>query len=156
MVGLYYQPHYRFKARQLSPYTETFPTDQIENLPENARYFETENLWRWRDLYPHGYVDPDGFGTNYPYMNDIHYVQDDINFYLRNEVYYTNKKDGITAFDNTKSADDCARIDPNVPVHIDTNPPPSATPSVTPTKTPGASASQAITTSPTISECPAP
>jgi hypothetical protein len=97
-VGLYYQPHYRFKMRELSPYTETFNTDKIDNLPENARYFTSEKLWRWRDLYDDGYIDPDGYGTDYPYLNDIHYIHKDINFYLRNEQVYTNKKDGITSF----------------------------------------------------------
>lgn len=97
-VGLYYQPHYRFKMRELSPYTETSPTDKIDNLPENAQYFPNEKLWRWRDLYDDGYVDPDGFGTDYPYMNDIHYIHTDINFYLRNEQVFTNKKDGLTSF----------------------------------------------------------
>ena len=97
-VGLYYQPHYRFKMRELSPYTETFNTDKIDNLPENARYFTNEKLWRWRDLYDDGYIDPDGYGTDYPYLNDIHYIHKDINFYLRNEQVYTNKKDGLTSF----------------------------------------------------------
>jgi hypothetical protein len=97
-VGLYYQPHHRFKMRELSPYTETSLTDKIDNLPENARYFPNEKLWRWRDLYDDGYVDTDGFGTDYPYLNDIHYIHKDINFYLRNEQIYTNKKDGITSF----------------------------------------------------------
>ena len=106
-IGLYYQPHYRFKLRELSPYTETSFTANIENLPENARYFSAENLWRWRDLYDDGYVDPDGYGTDYPYMNDIHYIHQDINFYLRNELVYTNKKDGVLDFFVRKNNDDC-------------------------------------------------
>jgi hypothetical protein len=97
-VGLYYQPHYRYKMRELSPYTETFNTNKIDNLPENARYFPNEKLWRWRDLYDDGYIDTDGYGTDYPYLNDIHYIHKDINFYLRNEQVYTNKKDGIASF----------------------------------------------------------
>lgn len=105
--GLYYQPHYRVKLRQLSPYIETSDTDQIYNLPENTRYNELEKLWKWRDLYDHGYIDPDGFGTNYPFANNTHYVKNDINFYLRNEKYYTNKTDGLTSFDNTSLKINC-------------------------------------------------
>jgi len=97
-VGLYYQPHYRYKMRELSPYTETSSTDKVDNLPENAIYFSNEKLWRWRDLYDDGYIDTDGYGTDYPYLNDIHYIHKDINFYLRNEQVYTNKKDEITSF----------------------------------------------------------
>lgn len=105
--GLFYQPHYRVKLRQLSPYVETSTTNEIFNLPENTRYNELEKLWKWRDLYDHGYIDPDGFGTNYPFTNNTHYVKNDINFYLRNEQIYTNKSDGLTSFDNTKLKVNC-------------------------------------------------
>jgi hypothetical protein len=99
MIGLYYQPHYRFKLRELSPYVESSdPNVTIDNLPENAKYFPDEKLWRWRDLYDDGYIDTDGNGTDYPYLNNIHYVHKDINFYLRNEQVYTNKKDGLISF----------------------------------------------------------
>ncbi len=101
--GLYYQPYHRIKLRQLSPYIETSDTDEIENLPENVRYFENEGLWKWRDLYDQGFVDQDGYGTNYPFINNIHYIKYDINFYLRNERDYTNKADGIKKFKKSKN-----------------------------------------------------
>jgi hypothetical protein len=94
-VGLYYQPHHRVKLRQLSPYVESSNTSQVYGLPQNAKYFEDELLWKWRDLYDHGFIDPEGFGTSYPFINNIHYVKNDINFYLRNEQQYINKQDGI-------------------------------------------------------------
>jgi hypothetical protein len=100
--GLVYQPYYRVKIRQLSPYIETSNTDEILNLPENVRYFPSEGLWKWRDLYDQGFVDQDGFGTNYPFINNTHYVKHDINFYLKNEASYTNKSDGIKIFDTNK------------------------------------------------------
>jgi hypothetical protein len=84
----------------LSPYIETSNTDDIYNLPENASYFEDEGLWKWRDVYDMGFVDIEGNGIDYPFINNIHYVKNDINFYLRNEEYYTNKEDGITSFNN--------------------------------------------------------
>lgn len=97
-VGLYYQPHYRIKLRELSPYIETSKTDDVINLPENVKYFPEEKLWRWRDLYEHGFIDVDGFGTSYPFVNDTHNVKLDINFYLKNEKNYTNKKDEVNKF----------------------------------------------------------
>lgn len=96
--GLYYQPHYRVKLRQLSPYIETFDDKDILNLPENAKYDEKIGKWIWRDLYDHGYVDPDGYGTNFPFVNNTHYVNNNINFYLRNEKNYNNKEDGLLTF----------------------------------------------------------
>jgi hypothetical protein len=101
-VGLIYQPHYRVKLRQLSPYIENATTNDILNLPENCIYDTTTNQWRWRDLYDHGYIDSDGNGTNFPFVNNTHYVNTLINFYLRNELFYTNKQDGITNFNNKK------------------------------------------------------
>lgn len=109
--GLYYQPHYRVPLRQLSPYVESFNTNDIYNLPENARFFSEEGQWRWRDLYDPGFIDIDGYGLNYPFVNNIHYVKKDFNFYLRNEEYYQNKSDGITSFNNNgikgKNTKDC-------------------------------------------------
>ena len=102
LVGLYYQPHYRVKLRQLSPYIETSKTNDVINIPENTKYFPNEKLWRWRDLYDHGYLDTDGLGTDFPFMNDIHYVKLDINFFLRNEKNYQNKTDGLKNFITVK------------------------------------------------------
>jgi glycerol kinase len=99
-IGLYYQAHHGIKLRELSPYLETAKTNQIYNLPENTVYDSDENVWRWRDLYTHGYIDPDGIGTNFPYVNNIHYIKNEINLYLRNERYYTNKQNGVDSFNS--------------------------------------------------------
>ena len=109
-MGLIYQPHYRIKLRELSPYTETANTNDIFNLTENAKYDPYDKVWRWRDIYDHGYVDSDGFGTDFPFMNGNHYVKANINFYLRNERYYKNKSNGIMNFmdvNNKNSNSDC-------------------------------------------------
>jgi hypothetical protein len=110
-TGLYYQPHYRIPLRQLSSYVESSQTNEIDNLPENAKYFSDDGTWRWRDLYDPGFIDIDGVGLDYPFINNIHYIKKDINFYLRNEEYYRNKTDGITSFNTRilkgKNKDDC-------------------------------------------------
>jgi hypothetical protein len=106
-VGYYYQPHYRVKLRELSPYIESSKTNDLINLPENAIYDNDDKLWKWRDLYDHGFVDQDGNGTRFPYMNNTHYVVNDINFYLRNEKSYTNKSDGLNGFNNYKNKTNC-------------------------------------------------
>jgi hypothetical protein len=111
-VGYYYQPHYRVKLRELSPYIETSKLDAKQpntliNLPENAIYDEKEKLWKWRDLYDHGFIDQEGNGTNFPFINNTHYVTKNINFYLRNEKSNTNKQDGLTGFDNYRNKTNC-------------------------------------------------
>lgn len=100
-LGMYYQPHYRIKLRELSPYVETFNTNNILDLPDNAKYDPSSGLWKWRDIYDHGYIDPDGYGTDYPFVNGMHYVKSDINFYLRNEKAFRNKTDGIKDFNGS-------------------------------------------------------
>jgi hypothetical protein len=111
-VGYYYQPHYRVKLRELSPYVENSKLDASQpntliNLPENAFYDQKEKLWKWRDVYDHGFLDQDGNGTNFPFMNNMHYVVKNINFYLRNEKSYTNKNDGLIGFNNYKNKTNC-------------------------------------------------
>ena len=111
-VGYYYQPHYRVKLRELSPYIENSKLDASQpntliNLPENAFYDEKEKLWKWRDVYDHGFLDQEGNGTNFPFMNNMHYVVKNINFYLRNEKSYTNKNDGLIGFKNYKNKTNC-------------------------------------------------
>lgn len=96
--GLFYQPHYKVKLRELSPSVETSNNAFIDNLPQNALFFEDEKIWKWRDLYEHGYIDDLDYGTNYPFINGMHYVKTDINFYLMNEVLFTNKINGIRDF----------------------------------------------------------
>lgn len=103
-AGYFYQPHHRIKLRQLSPYVEKSNTRDVYNLPENVKYDEQELVWKWRDLYDHGYIDTDGFGTNFPYINNMHYVSTNLNFYLRNEKDYTNKTDGLTSFSSTSDS----------------------------------------------------
>lgn len=99
LMGLIYQPHYRIKLRQLSSYVETSNTNNIEDLPDNAEYFTNESLWKWRDVYDHGYIDENGDGTDFPFVNGQHYVKSDINFYFKNEREFLNKSDGNKNFD---------------------------------------------------------
>jgi hypothetical protein len=107
--GYYYQPHHRIKLRELSPYIETSRTNDVYSLPENVIFDENEKLWKWRDLYDHGFTDQDGNGTMFPFINNTHYVSSNINFYLRNEQTYFNKADGFIKFDNygNKNKNNC-------------------------------------------------
>ena len=111
-VGYYYQPHHRIKLRELSPYIETSKLDSSQpntliNLPENAIFDENQKLWKWRDLYDHGFIDQEGNGTNFPFMNNSHYIIKNINFYLRNENSYINKNDGLIGFNNYRNKTNC-------------------------------------------------
>jgi len=52
------------------------------------------------DVYDYGYVDDLGYGVDFPFMNNVHYVRNDINFYMRNEKSYKHKADGLFDFDS--------------------------------------------------------
>jgi len=146
--GLLYQPHYRFKLRELSPYIESSdPNVTIGNLPENAKYFPDEKIWRWRDLYEHGYIDPDGYGTNYPYMNDMHYIFQDIGFYIRNEKLFNNKKDQVVSFYDVGDQNICHQDVIHPSVTPSPTPSVSLTPGLPPSTTPTPSISPSLTPS---------
>ena len=40
------------------------------------------NSFRWRDLYPYGYIDTSGIGVDYPFLNGKHYPYKNIVFRL--------------------------------------------------------------------------
>lgn len=157
-IGLLYQPHHRFKLKELSPYIETADdSTPIYNLPENAKYFPNEKLWRWRDVYEDGYIDPDGYGVDHPYLNNIHFVHKDINFYIRNEKIYKNKKDGVINFYRRKDVDECVddsviikRGDAEIP-EPSISVSPSVSLSVMPSITPTPTLSVSISITPSIS-----
>jgi hypothetical protein len=72
------------------------------NLPENTIFDDKDRLWKWRDVYDHGFIDQEGNGTDFPYLNDQHYVMKDINFNLQNELLFNNKQNGINSFNRYK------------------------------------------------------
>lgn len=96
--GYMYQPHHRVKLRQLSPYLETYNGTNIDNLPDNAEFDTTKNVWTWHDVYDPGFIDDEGNGVDYPFVNGCHYIKNDFNFYLRNEKEFINKVNGPTKF----------------------------------------------------------
>jgi hypothetical protein len=97
-VGLFYQPFYKIKLREESQYIEESTEKEIYNLPENSNYDSNLKTWRWRELYDHGYLDADNNGTDYPFINGVHFIKNDINFLLRNEKTFTKKTNKILTF----------------------------------------------------------
>ena len=71
--GYFYQPHRGIQIRAFSDYIEEGSGLNVIGIPDYAYYSTTNALFRWRDLYPYGYIDTDGIGVDYPYLNDAHY-----------------------------------------------------------------------------------
>ena len=72
-LGYYYQPHWGIKTRVFSDYIEQEPAQSIFGVPNYAYYSTTNSTFRWRDVYPYGFVDTAGLGINYPFLNGAHY-----------------------------------------------------------------------------------
>jgi hypothetical protein len=102
--GLFYQPHHRIKLRELSPYTETTESADLYQLPQNARYYPDEKLWKFRDVYDHGYIDDLGYGTDFSYLNDMHSVNTTFDLFLKNEQLFTVKPYKVFDFTKFKNA----------------------------------------------------
>ena len=71
--GYYYQPNHSLKIRVFSDYIEEGDKKQIDNIPNYSYFSTTTGQFRWRDLYPYGFVDSTGLGVNYPFLNGVHY-----------------------------------------------------------------------------------
>jgi len=97
-----YTPHFEYEIRVYSDYIEESETSDIYNLPSYAKYFEKENVWKWRDIWSKGYVNPNGLGVDYPFINGCHYINNIENFYI--------KPDTINGITNDRGDD--PRINP--------------------------------------------
>lgn len=71
--GYFYQPHRGIQIRAFSDYIEEGSSENVVGIPDYSYYSTTNALFRWRDLYPYGFIDTDGVGVDYPYLNDAHY-----------------------------------------------------------------------------------
>jgi len=80
LFGYYYKPHNKITLRVYSDYTEDADDNSV--VP-NYSYFSTNrNLFIWRDIYTYGYIDPNGRGVNYPFINGKHYPYENFVFRL--------------------------------------------------------------------------
>lgn len=79
-LGYYYRPHFPVVIRKFSEYIEISDGLKMEGVPDYSYYSNNLKSYIWRDLYSYGYIDPDGVGVNYPFLNGVHYPYQDINF----------------------------------------------------------------------------
>ncbi len=100
--GYFYKPHHELEIRQFSPYVETGDKYQVDNVPGYAFYSQYTNSFRWRDLYTYGYIDSDGVGVDYPFLNGVHYPYSNTIFKLIPEG--TNYKQQVVT---EPTIDDC-------------------------------------------------
>jgi len=88
-AGYYYQSHHPFTIRAFSDYIEEGGSEEVYGIPNYAYYSETNNSFFWRDLYDYGFIDSDGIGVDFPFMNGKHYPYENFIFKLIPEGTYS-------------------------------------------------------------------
>ena len=87
LFGYFYQPHNPIGIREFSEYIEESNDQNIVDLPEYSYYSTLNSSFRWRDLYPYGFISGDGVGVDYPFLNNAHYPFIDTIFRITPENY---------------------------------------------------------------------
>jgi hypothetical protein len=86
-IGYFYQPHNPIQIGAFSDYIEEGSSTNVVGIPPYAYYSTTNALFRWRDLYPYGFIDNEGIGVDFPFMNDAHYPYINTVFRITPEDY---------------------------------------------------------------------
>lgn len=81
--GYYYKPHNKIKIKYFSDYIEQGDTGTTL-IPSYATQIDS-NLFLWRDVNDIGYINEEGQTIDYPFLNNAHYLYNDINFYLKRQ-----------------------------------------------------------------------
>jgi hypothetical protein len=88
--GYYYEPHHSMTLKVFSNYVETGDVNLIEGIPNYAYYSNSDQQFRWRDIYTYGFRDNLGRGVNYPFLNSAQYPFENTEFRLIPEgINYT-------------------------------------------------------------------
>ena len=102
--GYAYEPHYPVPIRVFSDYLEYGNKGAVDNIPDYAWYSQYNETFIWRDIYTYGYIDADGLGVDYPFINGSHYPFNNILF-LQKPIKRTNIV--TTNLINEPTNDDC-------------------------------------------------
>ena len=88
--GYYYQPHQSMTLKVFADSVETGDVNFIDGIPNYAYFSNSDQQFRWRDIYTYGFRDNLGRGVNYPFLNSAQYPFQNIEFRLIPEgINYT-------------------------------------------------------------------
>lgn len=85
--GYFYQPHSMIQIAQYSDYVEEGSSTNVVGIPDYAYYSTMAALFRWRDRYPYGFIDTDGLGVDYAFLNNAHYPYKNTIFRITPEYF---------------------------------------------------------------------
>jgi hypothetical protein len=72
--GYFYNPHHGIKIRVFSDYIESAPKKDADGVPDYAWFSEIDQTFYWKDLYSYGFIDGEGNGVDYPFINGSHTI----------------------------------------------------------------------------------
>ena len=72
-LGYYYKVHHPMTIKVFSTYIEEGDPDKVSEIPDWAVYDNNTQSFLWKDIYPYGYIDSDGRGVDFPFLNGTHY-----------------------------------------------------------------------------------
>jgi hypothetical protein len=80
--GFYYEPHTSMTIRVFSDYIETGDVESVDMVPSYAYFSNSDQQFRWRDIYSYGFIDNLNRGVNYPFLNRSQYPFKEVQFRL--------------------------------------------------------------------------
>jgi hypothetical protein len=95
--GFYYEPHTPMTIRVFSDYIETGNIANVDGIPSYSYFSNSDQEFRWRDLYGYGFIDNLDRGVNYPFLNFAHYPFKNVQFRLIPEgINYNSELLGVS------------------------------------------------------------
>jgi hypothetical protein len=95
--GFYYEPHTPMTIRVFSDYVETGDLQFIDGIPSYAYFSNSDQEFRWRDLYGYGFIDNLDRGVDYPFLNFAQYPFKNVQFRLIPEgINYNSELLGVS------------------------------------------------------------
>jgi hypothetical protein len=95
--GFYYEPHTSMTIRVFSDYVETGDLQFIDGIPSYAYFSNSDQEFRWRDLYSYGFIDNLDRGVDYPFLNFAQYPFENVQFRLIPEgINYNSELFGVS------------------------------------------------------------
>ena len=94
--GFYYEPHTPMTIRVFSDYIETGNVNDVDGVPSYSYFSNSDQQFRWRDLYGYGFIDNLDRGVNYPFLNFAQYPFKNVQFRLIPEgINYNSELLGV-------------------------------------------------------------
>ena len=80
--GFYYEPHTSMTVKVFSDYIETGDVQSVDLVPSYAYFSNSDQQFRWRDIYSYGFIDSLGRGVDFPFLNRAQYPFKEVQFRL--------------------------------------------------------------------------